>query len=85
MITNKDSTNLLDQLRQAVLLIDARGKLVYCNEAASLLWDRDSSRLKGLGADSLFEQDPQILIRLQQVLEDEKEYQLSSYELQRSS
>jgi two-component system nitrogen regulation sensor histidine kinase GlnL len=82
MITNKDSTNLLDQLRQAVLLIDARGKLVYCNEAASLLWDRDSSRLKGLGADSLFEQDPQILIRLQQVLEDEKEYQLSSYELQ---
>ena len=54
MITDKDPTYLLDQLRQAVLLIDSKGRLTYCNEAASLLWHRDASRLQGMEADRLF-------------------------------
>jgi len=37
MITDKDPTYLLDQLRQAVLLIDSKGRLTYCNEAAFAL------------------------------------------------
>ncbi|MCH2300834.1 MAG: PAS domain-containing protein, partial [SAR324 cluster bacterium] len=82
MITDKDPTYLLDQLRQAVLLIDSKGRLTYCNEAASLLWHRDASRLQGMEADLLFQHDFQIREKLKLVLEDEKEFQLSSYELQ---
>ena len=55
MITDKDPTYLLDQLRQAVLLIDSKGRLTYCNEAASLLWHRDASRLQGMEVDLLFQ------------------------------
>ena len=82
MITDKDPTYLLDQLRQAVLLIDSKGRLTYCNEAASLLWHRDASRLQGMEADLLFQHDSQIREKLKLVLEDEKEFQLSSFELQ---
>ena len=69
MITDKDPTYLLDQLRQAVLLIDSKGRLTYCNEAASLLWHRDASRLQGMEADLLFQHDAQIREKLKLVLD----------------
>ena len=81
MSADNDPSILLDHLHQAVLCIDVSGRVNYCNESASLFWQRDSSRLRGTEAGRLFREDTQILDRLKQVFDDAQEFQLSSYEL----
>ncbi len=82
MLSENLSKTLLDHLRQAVLLVDSSGKVVFCNESALLLWRLDSARLRGMGVENLFRDDHLIRERLKQVLQSEKEFQLSGYKLQ---
>lgn len=82
MLPENLSKTLLDHLRQAVLLVDFSGKVVFGNESALLLWRLDSPRLHGMEIEYLFHDDHLIRERLMQVLHSEKEFQLSGYELQ---
>ncbi len=81
MSVDNDPSILLDHLHQAVLCINVSGRVNYCNESASLFWQRDSSRLRGTQAGRLFREDTLILDRLKQVFDDAQEFQLRSYEL----
>ena len=40
-------SSLTDHLQQAVLVIDQKGQVVYCNDSAAQFWQKDSLRLLG--------------------------------------
>ncbi len=76
------SVELLQQLRHAVLALDAQGRVQQVNETTAQLFHQEPERLQGLFFPELFPQDPRLVARMQQVLEQGKEFRLSAERLE---
>ena len=57
MPSNALISTLTDHLPQAVLVIDQKEEVVYCNDSAAQFWQKDSQRLLGEKSRDLFHAD----------------------------
>ncbi len=73
---------LLQQLRHAVLGLDPEGRIQHANEVATQLFHQDLERLQGISFAELFPQDERLVARMQQVLDQGKEFRLSAERLE---
>ncbi|MBS1254992.1 MAG: Signal transduction histidine-protein kinase AtoS [Deltaproteobacteria bacterium] len=82
MLSNDHIANMTDHLQQAVLAIDQKGLIVYCNDSASQFWQRDTDRLIGRKNNELFQADVMIQHKIREVLDSGKVCRLGGYVLQ---
>ena len=73
--------NILDHLPSALLVCDQRGQVIYANEAASRLWQKDSQKLCKKPFDLLFLGDETLLSKLYQALRHGKEFNAKEYQI----
>jgi two-component system nitrogen regulation sensor histidine kinase GlnL len=73
--------NILDHLPSALLVCDRRGQVVYANEAASRLWQKDLQKLCQKPFDLLFLGDEILLSKLYQALRHGKEFNAREYQI----
>lgn len=71
--------NVLDHLQPVLLVCDRRGQVVYANEAASRLWQKDQQKLCQKPFDLLFLGDETLLTKLHQALKYGKEFNAREY------
>ena len=81
MLSNMLISSLTDYLQQAVMVIDQKGQVVYCNDSASQFWQKDSVRLLGKQSSTLFHEDPLIQEKINGVLETGKVFRMGGYVL----
>ena len=82
MLANPIISSLTDYLPQAVLVIDPKGKVVYCNDSASQFWQKDAVRLLGKQSSTLFHEDPLIQEKINGVLKTGIVFRMGAYVLQ---
>ena len=73
--------NILDHLPSALLVCDQRGQVIYANEAASRLWQKDPQKLCKKPFDLLFLGDETLLSKLYQALRHGKEFNAKEYQI----
>lgn len=81
MLSNTLISSLTDHLQQAVLVIDQKGEVVYCNDSAAQFWQKDSKRILGKQSSALFHEDVLIQEKIQGVLETGKVFRMGAYVL----
>ena len=81
MLPNSIINSLTDQLQQAVLVIDQKGDVVYCNDSAAQFWQKDSIRLLGKQSSTLFHEDLLIQEKISNVLKSGKVFRVGGYVL----
>ena len=81
MLHNSIINSLTDQLQQAVLVIDQKGDVVYCNDSAAQFWQKDSIRLLGKQSSTLFHEDLLIQEKISNVLKSGKVFRVGGYVL----
>ena len=82
MLSKALISSLTDHLLQAVLVIDKKGEVVYCNDSAAQFWQKDSVRLLGKQSSALFHEDPLIKEKISGALETGKVFRMGGYVLQ---
>ncbi|MDP7583981.1 MAG: ATP-binding protein [SAR324 cluster bacterium] len=82
MLSKALISSLTDHLLQAVLVIDQKGEIVYCNDSAAQFWQKDSVRLLGKQSSALFHEDPLIKEKISGALETGKVFRMGGYVLQ---
>ena len=75
-------SSLTDHLQQAVLVIDQKGQVVYCNDSAAQFWQKDGLRLLGKQSTDLFHADFMIQEKISSVLDTGKIFRMGAYVLQ---
>ena len=75
-------SSLTDHLQQAVLVIDQKGQVVYCNDSAAQFWQKDALRLLGKQSTDLFHADFMIQEKISSVLDTGKIFRMGAYVLQ---
>ena len=75
-------SSLTDHLQQAVLVIDQKGQVVYCNDSAAQFWQKDALRLLGKQSTDLFHADFMIQEKISSVLDTRKISRMGAYVLQ---
>src|SRR6056300_1384253 len=73
--------NILDHLHSELLVCDQRGQVIYANEAASRLWQKDTQKLCKKPFDLLFLGDETLLSKLYQALRHGKEFNAKEYQI----
>ncbi|MBC8258239.1 MAG: PAS domain-containing protein [SAR324 cluster bacterium] len=82
MLSKTQIATLTDFLQQAVLVIDQKGLVVYCNDSATNFWQRDAVRLLGKQSADLFHQDGMIQQKIRDVFDSGKVFRMGGYVLQ---
>ncbi len=82
MFSTGQINSLTEHLLQAVLVIDQKGEVVYCNDSAAQFWQKDTVRLLGKQGSALFHQDDLIREKIEGVLESGKIFRMGAYVLQ---
>jgi len=75
-------SSLTDHLQQAVLVIDQKELLVYCNDSAAQFWQKDALRMFGKQSKDLFHADFTIQEKISSVLDTGKIFRMGAYVLQ---
>ncbi len=75
-------SSLTDHLQQAVLVIDQKGQVFYCNDSAAQFWQKDALRLLGKQSTDLFHADFMIQEKISSVLDTWKISRMGAYVLQ---
>ena len=73
--------SLTDHFQEAVLVIDQKGDVVYCNDSAAQFWQKDSVRLLGKQSSTLFHKDLLIQEKIRNVLKSGKVFRVGGYVL----
>jgi len=81
MLSNTRISCLTDHLPQAVLLINQKEEVVYCNDSAAQFWEKDSQRLVGKKSSEFFDADIMIQEKIRGVLDSGKVFRMGSYVL----
>lgn len=81
MISKSLINSLTDHLQHAVLVIDQKGELIYCNDSASQFWQKDSVRIKDKQIDELFYADKTIRDKIKEVFNSGIVFKMGRYVL----
>ncbi len=81
MISKALISALTDHLPQAVIVIDQKEEVVYCNDSAAQFWQRDSQRLLGKQSSGLFHADVMIQEKIRGVLNSGNVFRMGGYVL----
>ena len=72
---------LTEHLPQAVIVIDQKEEVVYCNDSAAQFWQKDSQRLLGKQSRELFHADVMIQEKIRGVLNSGNVFRMGGYVL----
>ena len=81
MISKALISALTDHLPQAVIVIDQKEEVVYCNDSAAQFWQKDSQRLLGKQSSGLFHADVMIQEKIRGVLNSGNVFRMGGYVL----
>jgi|GEM_PF-120654 len=81
MISKALISALTDHLPQAVIVIDQKEEVVYCNDSAAQFWQKDSQRLLGKQSRELFHADVMIQEKIRGVLNSGNVFRMGGYVL----
>ena len=81
MISKVLISALTEHLPQAVIVIDQKEEVVYCNDSAAQFWQRDSQRLLGKQSSGLFHADVMIQEKIRGVLNSGNVFRMGGYVL----
>ena len=84
MHINENIKSLTDHLQQAILVINKNGNVIYCNDAASLFWKKDSNRLLNKAVNDLFEKDLILQEKISEVFKSGKVFKMGKFDLKTS-
>ena len=81
MISKSLKISLADHLEHAVLVINQKGELIYCNDSASQFLQKDSVRIRDNKIDELFFADKTIQDKIKEVFNSGIVFKMGRYEL----
>tara|TARA_Y100001970_G_scaffold290301_1_gene423619 strand:+ start:1063 stop:2139 length:1077 start_codon:yes stop_codon:yes gene_type:complete len=76
--------SLSDHLQQAILVINKKGNVIYCNDSASQFWKKDSTKIIDGQIKELFKKDLMIQEKIKEVFRSGKVFKIGEFALQTS-